>query len=68
MEAAIKAVQKDSNDAKAELEAKDRALEAKTDELQTMLMIVAVISGVTLCGGAAFVIWFFYDRKKRVIE
>ncbi len=66
LEVAIRAVQKDLDDVKAELKEKDRALEAKTDELQTMLIIVAVISGVTLCGSAAFVVWFFIDRKKRI--
>ncbi|MBE6982827.1 MAG: hypothetical protein E7435_00865 [Ruminococcaceae bacterium] len=66
LEATIKAVQNELEAVKAELEAKDRALEAKTDELQTVLIIVAIVSGVTLCGGVAFVIWFFIDRKKKV--
>ena len=50
---------------KAELAAKTEALEAKDKALQTFIIIVCVMSGVTLCGGGAFVTWFFIDRKKK---
>ena len=55
---AIKTVQKNLDDAKAELDAKD-------GELQTFVIVVCVMSGVAICGSGAFVIWFFIDRKKK---
>ncbi|MBO7196563.1 MAG: hypothetical protein J6V80_04460 [Clostridia bacterium] len=58
LDKAIKAVQKNLDDTKAELEAKDSAL-------QTFIIIVCVVSGVSLCGSGAFVVWFFVDRKKK---
>ena len=77
LDAAIKAVQKNLNDLKAVLEAKDNelakadaenmaALEEKDAELQTIIILACVISGVALCGSGAFVVWFFLDRKKRI--
>ncbi len=66
LDAAIKVVQKNLDDLKASLEAKDVELTEKTDELQTFIIIVCVISGVTLCGSGAFIVWFFIDRKKRI--
>ena len=65
LDAAIKTVQKNLDEVKAELAAKTEALEAKDKALQTFIIIVCVMSGVTLCGGGAFVTWFFIDRKKK---
>lgn len=47
---------------------KTEALEKNNDDLQTMLIIVCVISGVTFGGCSAFVIWFFVDRKKKLLD
>ena len=73
LDAAIKALQKDLDETKESLEAKDKELDAKDveltvkdNELQTMIIIVAVVAGVALCGSGAFIIWFFVDRKKRM--
>lgn len=55
------------NDALAnELDSVKNELENKTAELQTLIIVVCVISIVALCGIGAFVIWFFIDRKKRI--
>ena len=43
------------------------AMEAKDQQLQTFIIVVCSISGVALCGSAAFVIWFFLGRKKRIV-
>ena len=43
------------------------SIKQKTDELQTFVIFVYVISGVALCGSGAFVVWFFIDRNKRLI-
>ncbi len=42
------------------------ATNKKVGQLETFIIIVCVISGVTLCGSGAFVVWFFIDRKKRI--
>ena len=68
LDVAIKAVQKNLDEAKKELAAKTEDLEAKDKALQTFIIIVCVMSGVTLCGGGAFVVWFFLDRKKNLVE
>ena len=74
---AIKAVQKNLDDLKAKLEAKDSelaredatnkaALEAKDAELQTFIIIVCVISGVAFCGSGALAVFYFIDKKKQI--
>ena len=59
LDAAIKQVQKNLDDVKAELAAKD-------SQIERLASIVCAISGVALCGSGAFVVWFFIDRKKRI--
>ena len=44
---------------KNELESKDR-------QLQSLLIVTCIISGVAFVGCGSFVIWFFIDRKKRI--
>ena len=43
----------------------DRA-EQKTEELQTLIIIVCAVSGAALCCSGAFAVWFLIDRKKRI--
>ena len=59
LDAAIKQVQKNLDDAKAELAAKD-------SQIELLAIIACAISGVVLCGSGAFVVWVFIDRKKRI--
>ena len=59
LDAAIKQVQKNLDDVKAELAAKD-------SQIERLAIIACAISGVALCGSGAFVVWFFIDRKKRI--
>ena len=66
LEAKDRELSKADAENKAALEAKDNELAEKTDDLQTFIIIVCVISGIALCGSGAFVIWFFIDRKKRI--
>ena len=60
---AIDALSSELNDVKQ----KSEVLEEKNNNLQTFLIVVSVISGTTLCGSAAFIIWFFSDRKRRLL-
>lgn len=62
LDTAVTAMTKELNDIRQNAE----ELENKNDELQTVLIIVCVISGVTFCGCGTFVIWFFIDKKKRI--
>ena len=66
LDAAIKAVQKELDDAKAALEAKDAELTEKTDSLMAFVTVVCVIAVVSLVGSGAFIIWFFVDKKKKI--
>ena len=80
LDAAIKALQQSLDDAKAALEKADadskaaleaadkanrEALDAKDGELQSFIIIVCVIASVSLCGSGAFVVWFFFDKRKK---
>lgn len=62
LDTAVTAITKELNYIKQKTE----ELENKNDELQTILIIVCVISGITFCGCVTFVIWFFIDKKKRI--
>ncbi len=67
LDAAIKAVQKSLDNVKAELTAEFEAkIEAKTQSLETFIIVVCVIAGVSFVGSGAFIIWFLVDKKKRV--
>ena len=35
---------------------------------QVMNVITCVISCMSLCGSGAFVVWYFIDRKKRIVR
>ena len=37
----------------------------KDSELQTFIVIVCVVSGVTFCGCGALAAWTFIERKKK---
>ncbi len=58
LDAAIKEAQKDIDDLK-------NALEAKDNELQKFITIVCVISSAAFCISVIFGIWFCIDRKKK---
>ena len=58
LQAAINALSAELDDVRSELL-------AKTNDLQLFIIIVCIISGIALCGGSAFIIWFFIDRKRR---
>lgn len=47
---------------------KTQELEGENNKLQTVLIIVCVVSGITFCGCGAFAIWFFITRKKNFIK
>ncbi len=59
LELAIKQVQKNLDDVKAELTAMD-------SQNALLATVACALSGVALCGSGAFVVWFFIDRKKRI--
>ena len=67
---AIKAVQKNLDALKAELEMADadnkKAYEARDNELQTIIIVACVISGVALCGCATLAVFYFIDKKKKI--
>ncbi|MBO5110078.1 MAG: hypothetical protein J6D21_05100 [Clostridia bacterium] len=49
-----------------ELDAKITELNEKDADLETFIIVVCTVSGVSLCGTAAFVLWFFLDQKRRI--
>ena len=55
LDASIKAVKKSLDELKASLEAKDNELLAKDESLETMIVILFVISGMALCAGGTSV-------------
>jgi hypothetical protein len=59
------AVQKNLDDLKTALEAKDNELANKDGELQTFIIIVCVIAGAAFCGCAALAMVFFIDRRRK---
>lgn len=64
--AAIDKLSKELDGVKNELNTAKNELVAKDESLQTFITIVCVVSGVSFVGGAAFVVWFFIDRKKKI--
>ena len=65
LDAAIKAVQKSLDNVKAELEAE---MAAKTQSLETFIIAVCAIAGVSFVGSGAFIIWFFVDKKRTAVR
>lgn len=75
LQAAVDALSKELNSAKqalenkdAELEAKDAALENKDSDLQTFIIIVCVISGVSFVGCGTLTVLYIIDKKKKTIN
>ncbi len=75
LQAAVDALSKELNSAKqalenkdAELEAKDAALENKDSDLQTFIIIVCVISGVSFVGCGTLTVLYIIDKKKKPIN
>ena len=69
LQTAIDALSAELGDVKSDLgNVKTELEQAKTElgNLQTLIVIVCIISGVTFAGFGAFVIWFVIDKKKKI--
>ena len=67
LDAAIKQVQKNLDDAKAELSAKDSEIEGELAQLSTILIVVAVIAVIGVCGNIALLVWIILIKRKKSI-
>ena len=71
----LDAVKKDLEEKNKSLEAKNKNLEEKNNELtrkvdslNTTVIIVAVVSGIGVCGTLGVGIWFFIDKKRSLFK
>ena len=71
----LDAVKKDLEEKNKSLEAKNKDLEEKNNELtrkvdslNTTVIIVAVVSGIGVCGTLGVGIWFFIDKKRSLFK
>ena len=65
LEKAIAQVQKNLDNAKAELKANDDQLTAEMKRMNTVIIVVAVAAGLGLCGSGALLVLLFLDKRRK---
>ncbi|MBO5009518.1 MAG: hypothetical protein J6D20_02295, partial [Clostridia bacterium] len=65
LRAGIDALSSELTNVKQALETKASELEAKDNTLQTVIIVVSVVSGVTFCGCGTLSVFYIIDKKKK---